>query len=51
MISNAMPSTEIEDYEPPDKGWIVRVGRFLPRPETPKPEEDKDPPDREEETT
>jgi hypothetical protein len=29
--------TEIENYEPPDEGWGIVVGRFMPRPE-PKPE-------------
>jgi hypothetical protein len=30
-------TTEIENYEPPDKGWGIVIGRFRPRPE-PKPE-------------
>jgi hypothetical protein len=32
-----MPSTVIENYEPPDEGWSVSLGRLRPKPE-PKPE-------------
>jgi hypothetical protein len=33
--------TEIENYEPSDKGWGVVIGRFMRKPE-PKPEHEDD---------
>jgi hypothetical protein len=33
--------TEIENYEPSDKGWVVTVGRLRPKPENPEPVEDE----------
>lgn len=35
-----MPSTEIENYKPDDRGWGVVVGRFMPKPEPKREHED-----------
>lgn len=39
-----MGSTEIENYEPDDRGWGVVLGRFMPKPEV-EDEDDSTEPD------